>query len=86
MNTLPKPPPKSAALRVAAHRQRMREAGLVAKTIWVPDTKDPAFLAELQRECRVIAASEESRSVMAWMEAMQAEVDLGPEYPLAGEK
>ena len=81
-----KRPQSPAAKRVAAYRERMRAAGLVPKTIWVPNTKDPGFLAELERESRIIAASEEERSAMAGIEAAQAGVDLGPEYPLTDEK
>jgi hypothetical protein len=86
MSQLQKKPQSPTAKRVAAYRQRMRDAGLVQKTMWVLDTKNPAVLTELAREARIIAASEEQRSVMAWIEAMQAEVDLGPDYPLPDQK
>jgi hypothetical protein len=77
-----------SAKRVAAYRQRMREAGLVPKTIWVPDTKDPKFLEQLDRECRAIAASADAREVMQWVEEMYSGLDLGPipEYRLPGTK
>lgn len=75
-------------MRVAAYRKRMRAAGLVPKTIWVPDIKDPAFLAEYDRQCRAIAASEDSREVQELMDALYAELDLGPipPYRLPSEK
>lgn len=81
MGQVRKKPLSSSARRVANYRQRMREAGLVPKTIWVPDTKDPAFVDQLKRESRIIAASEEERSVMEWIDAMQSELDLGPIPP-----
>lgn len=78
MSTPQKKPQSSSARRVASHRQRMREAGLVAKTIWVPDVRDPAFLAEYDRQCRAIARSEDEQEVQAFMDALYAELDLGP--------
>jgi hypothetical protein len=51
---------QSSAGRVASYRERMRAKGLVPKTIWVPNLKDPAVLAEYQRQARAIAAHEAS--------------------------
>jgi Protein of unknown function (DUF3018) len=79
----------NGARRVAAYRQRKREAGLVPKTIWVHDMKDPAFVADLQRQCRAIAANvEQEKEIMGWIEAMQSDLDLGPapEYRLPEKK
>jgi hypothetical protein len=83
MSTAPKRSQSPSARRVAAYRQRMRGAGLVPKTIWVPDMKDPPFLARLDRECRLIAAAEGARAsddaeATALMEGLYAELDLGP--------
>jgi hypothetical protein len=88
MSQLQKTPQSPAAKRVAAYRKRMRAAGLVPKTIWVPNTKDPAFLAEYDRECRTIAASEDSRKAQEFMDGLYAENDLGPipAYRLPGSK
>ena len=84
-NTPGKTPAKSAALRVAAHRQRKRKAGLVAKTIWVPDTKDPKFIEEYRRQARSIAADRRSEDeIMTWIDEATKDVDLGaiPPYQL----
>ena len=89
MSTPAKTPQSPAARRVAAYRKRMREAGLVPKTIWVPDTKDPKFIAEYDRQCRAIAARAESEAdIWEWTDALYAEHDLGgiPPYRLPGEK
>ncbi len=68
-----KTPAKSAALRVAAHRQRMREAGYVQKTIWVHDTQDPAFIAEAGRQARAIAADRQGEAeIMDWLDDVRA--------------
>lgn len=84
MSTAPKRPQSPSARRVAAYRQRMRDAGLVPRTIWVPDTRNPEFLAGLEREAHIIASAEEERSVLVWCDDMQAGLDLGPipEYRL----
>jgi hypothetical protein len=74
-----KTPQSPAAKRVAAYRKRMRAADLVPKTIWVPNTKDPRFIAEYRRQARSIAADTEQESeVMAWIERAQDGLDLGP--------
>ena len=79
MSTSEKKPPKSAALRVAEHRRRMREAGLVAKTIWVPDIKNPKFIEEYRRQARAIAADTAGEAeIMDWIEKATADIDLGP--------
>jgi hypothetical protein len=71
--------PVSSANRVAAYRQRMRAAGLVQKTVWTYDTKDPAFIAEIDRQCRAIAADVEAEAeIMDWIERASEGVDLGP--------
>jgi hypothetical protein len=41
----------------------MRAAGLKPVQIWAYDTKDPAFLAQVKRECELINAHEDSRRV-----------------------
>jgi hypothetical protein len=69
----------------------MREAGLVPKTIWVPDVKDPKFIAEYRRQARAVAAlskTSDEREASALMDALYAELDLGPipEYRLPGDK
>ena len=67
----------------------MRDAGLVPKTIWVPNTKDPAFIAEYRRQARLIAArTAEDAEIMGWIEAVTSDLDLGPipEYRVPDQK
>lgn len=72
MSTPAKKPKPSSAKRVAAYRQRMRAAGLVPKTIWTYNTKDPAFLAEIECQCRAIAADEAGeKEIMGWIDAVR---------------
>jgi hypothetical protein len=89
MNAPVKKQQSASARRQAAFRARMRAQGLVPKTIWVPDLSDPKVLAEIDRQCRVIAAAEGARArdeadATALMEELYGELDLGPipEYRL----
>lgn len=82
MSIAAKTPKPSSAKRVAAHRERMRAAGLVPKTIWVRDTSDPAFRAEFDRQCRAIAANEAHETEIAeWIDKAYEGHDLGPIPP-----
>jgi hypothetical protein len=77
--TAPAKKKSSSAARVAAYRKRMREAGLVPRTIWVPDTKDPKFIEEYRRQCRAVSKHEErEREIMEWVERAYEGHDLGP--------
>ena len=43
------------------HREKLRAAGLRPVRFWVSDTRDPQFVAELQRQClalKEVAAEE----------------------------
>ncbi|MBN9305936.1 MAG: hypothetical protein BGO82_01110 [Devosia sp. 67-54] len=79
MSTPQNKPRSSSAKRVAAYRQRMRDAGLVPRTIWVPDLKDPNVAGEIERACKAIANNvEQEEEIMAWIDAVTADLDLGP--------
>ena len=67
---------KSAgAKRVQRHRDALRAKGLRPVTLWVPDTKDPAFIAEYQRQSRLLGMSPHEDALLDWMETV--EVDAG---------
>ena len=64
-----KKPQSSSANRVARYRQRMREAGLVPKTIWVHDSKSPEYLAEARRQSLAVAAHDPAGDeIMDWID------------------
>jgi Protein of unknown function (DUF3018) len=42
---------EDSAQKVARSRERMRAAGLRPVQFWVPDTRQPGFAAEVQRQC-----------------------------------
>jgi hypothetical protein len=57
----------NGAERVRKHREKMKAAGLKPVTIWVPDVNTPEFQARMQRACRAINASEDSKIVLDGM-------------------
>ncbi len=72
--------PTDSAARVRRHRARMRQQGLKPVTLWLPDVNDPAYIADIRRQCRLVADDAHEAEVMAWIEAAQADLDLGPDY------
>jgi len=46
-----------SAERVQKYRDGLRAKGLKARTVWVPDTRDAAFLKEYRRQLALIARS-----------------------------
>ena len=61
--------------RVTAYRRRMRAMGYRPVEIWVPDTRSSRFRASFRKECRSIAAAEQTdRGLEAWLDANTAEL------------
>ena len=70
-----------SARRMSAYRERMREKGLRQKTVWVPDTSNPAVIDYYRQSALAIAADiSEEAEMQAWREAA-AEVVLKDEPP-----
>ena len=68
-------PPKTSAERMRDHRQRMRERGFVQKTVWVPDTNNPAVIDYYRKSAQAIAADRSGEDeVDAVLEAVQEEL------------
>ncbi len=57
----------TGAERVRKHRENMKAAGLKPVTIWVPDVHSPEYQAKIERACRAINASEDSKIVLDGM-------------------
>jgi len=74
--------PMSSTERMAAYRKRMRAAGLRPVQLWLPDTKDPKFVAELRRQARTIAASDPAgEEAQGWIDELyELPDDNGPDY------
>lgn len=91
-------PPRPAPVRerVAAYRKRMRAKGYKPVEIWVPDTNNPKFIAELKRQSRLCAKIESKDARMeqwltanaaaAFTEIDRAEEAAGAPYPFWDEK
>lgn len=62
--------------RVQKHRNALRATGLRPVQIWVPDTRQPGFAEEAERQSRLAAHSDaEDESVQALMDEALADMD-----------
>lgn len=50
---------RKSTSRVQKHRAKLRKAGMKPVQIWVPDTTSKAFIAECERQSRLIAQSDD---------------------------
>jgi hypothetical protein len=78
--------PSSSAARVRRHRDAMRKQGLKPVTLWLPDVNNPAYIAEVQRQCRLVAEDPHEAEHNDWLAAVLADqdwpqYDRGPEGP-----
>jgi Protein of unknown function (DUF3018) len=65
----PQKKPVPAAKRMSQYRARLRAAGLKPVTLWLPDTKSPAFIAEMRRQSLAIAAHDPGGDeILKWIE------------------
>lgn len=49
----------SSAEKSRRYRERMRSKGMRLMQVWVPNTEDPRFVEECNRQAKIIAESEE---------------------------
>ncbi len=57
---------------MAEYRARLRAAGLKPVQLWLPDTKDPKFLAACREQSRRLAANDPAGDeLMAFIEASE---------------
>ncbi|MBU6441955.1 MAG: antitoxin MazE family protein [Betaproteobacteria bacterium] len=66
--------PESAG-KVARHRERMRAAGLRPVQFWVPDTRSPAFVAQLREQCLALRGDAEEADVLRFTEEAASQVE-----------
>ena len=71
------PAPKTSN-KFARYRAKKREQGLRQIRLWVPDVHAPGFQERLDEQLRAARDSEEEREVMAWVEAVTADMQLPP--------
>ena len=58
------------AIRVRAHRQRLREQGLRPIQIWVPDVRSPQFAEQAHQQSLAIASSDHEADDQAFIDAL----------------
>jgi hypothetical protein len=58
------------AIRVRAHRQRLREQGLRPIQIWVPDVRSPLFAEQAHRQSLAVASSRHEAEEQAFIDAL----------------
>ncbi len=61
---------EGSAERVRRHRDGLRKKGLKAKTVWVPDIRDTAFVREYQRQLAAIARSAGTKQAVEAFESI----------------
>ena len=63
-------------VRVQRHRDALRLAGLRPVELWVPDTRQPGFAEECQRQSRLVAQADMAdKHIEHVMEEAVADVD-----------
>jgi Protein of unknown function (DUF3018) len=62
--------PKPSRTKVREHRERLRAQGLRPIQIWVPDMRDPAFLAQAHRQSLAVAASPHAHDDQAFIDSI----------------
>jgi hypothetical protein len=73
--------PLTPAEKMRRYRAKLRAQGLRPVQIWVPDTSDPAFIAEAQRQMKIISRCREEKEIMEALDATYAEVmENEPDY------
>jgi DNA-binding LacI/PurR family transcriptional regulator len=65
---------KTAAERMHDYRANLRRQGLKPVQMWVFDTKAPGFKEEAERQAKLIAASDDEKEVMNWIERANADL------------
>jgi hypothetical protein len=62
--------PKTAAVKVREHRERLRAQGLRPIQIWVPDVRASSFQRQAHRQSQAVAASAHAREDQAFIDAI----------------
>ncbi len=73
-------PKETTRERVRKHREALRASGLRPVTRWVPDTRNPQFVAEYRRQALEIAESSRAnpeREAEFWKWAYSVQADEG---------
>lgn len=68
------PTPPNLLTNVARSRARMRAAGLRPVQFWVPDTRLPAFAAELRQQCLALRGDIHEAEMIRFTEQAASEI------------
>ena len=60
----------TSRVRTGRYRENLRRLGLRPVQIWVPDTRSPAFAAEVMRQCERVNAADRAENMMDWVESV----------------
>ena len=52
------------AARVRRYRDKQRASGLRLVQMWLPDTSDPRFIADVRRQCRILRNDPQEEQVL----------------------
>ncbi len=61
--------------KVSRSRERMRAKGLRPVQFWVPDTRAPAFIADLQRQCAALRGDPAESDVLKFSDDAAGKVE-----------
>lgn len=68
--------PTPVAVRVQKRRSALRSAGLRPVQIWVPDTRQPGFAAQCNRQSKLAAKSDlADAEMLEFMDAVLSDLD-----------
>lgn len=67
---MPSRPDKTAAKKMRDYRSRLRAAGLRPVQIWVPDTRAKNFVAEAQRQSRLVSRHPSEQESLEFIETV----------------
>lgn len=61
--------------KVTRYRMRMRAAGMRPVQLWVPDTRDPAFVEEVRRQCKSLRADPAEADALCFAEEAATHIE-----------
>ena len=64
--------PLTPSQKMKHYRARLKNSGLRAIQIWVPDTRSPAIARELRRQSLLASAGPDEQEVLAFLEDVAA--------------
>jgi hypothetical protein len=66
---------QGSAERERQHRARMRAQGLRLRRVWVPDQRDPAVRARIQRQLAALRGDKDEDEALTFIERATADMD-----------